>query len=173
MNTLRKNVLIALAALSLGGAAAGVQAQAPQAPQAPQAHAGHAGHAGMTPEQRQARMAEHFAKRQAALHEALKITPAQEPGFNAFVASMKPARHGDRAQWASLTAPERMAKRIAMMQARLDALNTFYSTLTPEQKKLMDQQAMRHHGGHGGHGWHGERGEHGWHRMQHGQKAQG
>jgi len=169
MNTLRKNVLIALAALSLGGAAAGAQAQA-QAPQAPQAHAGHAGHADMTPEQHQARMAERMAKRRAALHDALKITPAQEPAFNAFIASMKPAHHGDRAQWASMTAPERMAKGIAMMQARLDALNTFYSTLTPEQKKLMDQEAMRHHGEHG---WHGERGEHGWHRMQHGQKAQG
>jgi hypothetical protein len=168
MNTLRKNVLIALAALSLGGAAVGAQAQAKaQAPQAPQAHAGHAGHAAMTPEQRQARMAEHFAKRQAALHDALKITPAQEPAFNAFVASMKPAHHGDRAQWASLSAPERMAKRIAMMQARLDALNTFYSTLTPEQKKLMDQQAMH------GHGERGEHGEHGWHHMQHGEKAQG
>jgi hypothetical protein len=165
MNTLRKNVLIALAALSLGGAAAGVQAQAQAPAPAQHPHAAHAGHADMTPEQRQARMAEHFARRQAALHDALKITPAQEPAFNAFVASMKPARHGERAQWASLSAPERLAKRIAMMQARLDALNTFYSTLTPEQKKLMDQQAM--------HGEHGERGEHGWRRMQHGQKAQG
>lgn len=163
MNTIRKNVLIALAALSLGGAAAGAQAQA-QAPQAPQAHAGHAGHADMTPEQRQARMAEHFAKRQAALHDALKITPAQEPAFNAYVASMKHARHGDRAQWASLSAPERLSKAIATMQAHLAALNTFYSTLTPEQKKLMDQEAMQERG------WHGE---HGWHHMQHGQKAQG
>jgi hypothetical protein len=165
MNILRKHVLIALAALSLG-ATAGAQAQA-QAP-AQHPHAVHAGHADMTPEQRQARMAEHFAKRQARLHDALKITPAQEPAFNAFVASMKPAAgHGDRAQWASLTAPERMSKRIAMMQARLDALNTFYSTLTPEQKKLMDQHAMHQHGEHG------PRGEHGWRGMQHGQKAQG
>lgn len=173
MNTIRKNVLIALAALSLGGAAVGAQAQTPApapAQHALAAHAGHAGHADLTPEQRKARMAERSAKRQAALHDALKITPAQEPAFNAFAASMKPAMHGDRAQWAGLSAPERMSKHIAMMQARLDALNTFYSTLTPEQKKLMDQQAMRHHGEHGGRGG---RGEHGWHGMHHGEKAQG
>ena len=168
MNTLRKNVLIALAALSLGGAAVGAQAQA-QAP-AQHPHAAHADHAATTPEQRQARMAERFARRRAALHDALRITPAQEPAFNAFVASMKPARHGDRAQWAGLSAPERLSRHIAMMQARLDALNTFYSTLTPEQKKLMDRQAMHRHGEHGERG---ERGEHGWHHMHHGDKAQG
>jgi hypothetical protein len=155
MNTLRKNVLIAVAALGLGGAAlaAEVPAQAPQQ------------HQHLSREQRQARIDEFFARREAKLHDALKITPAQEPAFNAFVASMKPAPHGDRAQWANLTAPERMQKHIAMMQARLDALNTFYSTLTPEQKKLMDQQAMRHHGGDREHRWHGG--------MQHGEKAQG
>jgi periplasmic protein CpxP/Spy len=149
MNTLRKNVLIGLAALSLGSAA--FAADVPAQPRQPHEH-----HA-MTPEQRQARMADHIAKREAKLHEALKITPAQEPAWNAFVASMKPAHPGDRAQWASLSAPERMSKHIAMMQARLDALNTFYSTLSPEQKKLMDQHTMHHGGERGEHHWHGQK----------------
>lgn len=146
MNIVRKQLLIGLAALSLGGAA--FAAEAPAA--APQQHQQ------MTKEQRQARMAEHFARREAALHDALKITPAQEPAWNAFVASMKPAQREDHVQWSALTAPERMQKRIAMMQARLDALNTFYSTLSPEQKKVMDQQSM-HRRGHGEHRWHGEK----------------
>lgn len=167
MNTLRKNVLIGLAALSLGGAA--IAAEAPAQPPAPQARAGHH----LTPEQRQARMAEHFAKREAELHGALKLTPAQEPAWNAFVAATRPAprEHGDRAEWASLSAPARLQKmidiskqRTAMMESHLSALNTFYSTLSPEQKRLMDQHMMRDGDG---------RGEHRWHRMEHEKAAQG
>src|SRR5690242_13299953 len=104
MNSLRKNVLVALAALSLGGAA--FAAEAPVPAQAPQQHQH------MTKEQRQARMEQFFARRQAALHGALKITPAQEPAFNAFVASMKRDGHGERGQSAGLSAPERMQKHI-------------------------------------------------------------
>jgi protein CpxP len=158
MNTLRKNILIGLAALSMGAAAIGAQAQA----QAPDGRFGHAA----TQEQRQAKMAEHFAKRQAKLHDALKLTPAQEPAWNAFSAAIKPAPHaarGDRAAWASLPAPARMEKmiarskeRTAQMESHLAALNTFYAVLTPEQKKVLDEQAMRgHRGGHRGHDGHG------------------
>jgi Spy/CpxP family protein refolding chaperone len=122
----------------------------------------------MTPEQRQARMAEHFAKREAELHAALKLSPAQEPAWNAFVAATRPAphEHGDRAEWASLSAPARLQKmidmskqRTSMMEAHLSALNTFYSTLNPEQKRLMDQHTMHSDDGHGEHHWHGMRHE--------------
>jgi len=96
MNTYRKTILTAIAALSLGGAMIGAQAQS----QAPDAHP----KAQLTKEQRQARHAEFSAKREqmraqrvAKLHDELKITPAQENAWNAFVASMKPAhRAGDR-----------------------------------------------------------------------------
>jgi Spy/CpxP family protein refolding chaperone len=48
-------------------------------------------------------------------------------------------------------------ERTARMEQHLQALNTFYATLTPEQKKVFDQHAMQAMGGkHGGH-----RGHHG------------
>lgn len=170
MNTVRKNILIALAALSMGGAVVAAEQQAP-APQGQQRPA-------LTQEQHAARIAEHrakraehMAKRQAALHDALKLSAAQEPAWNSFVAAHKPGEHmqrPDRAQWAALPAPQRMEQmielhkqRTARMEARLAALNTFYATLSPEQKKVFDQQTMRHHGGR-----HGMRGGHRGHALQ-------
>ena len=185
MKTIGKNIVIVLAALGIAGASIGVQAQS-QAPAE-----GRHGHAlskeerqakraefrKLTPEQRQARMAEfkakraeHRAARHAKLHDALKLTPAQQPVWQAFVASMTPPLKGERAgqrlskeQRSALTAPQRMERRIAMqkqrtarMEARLSALNSLYATLTPEQRKVFDEQKRgrggRHHGGHGGHG---------------------
>lgn len=177
MNTLRKTLLTGLAALSLGGAMIGVQAQT----QAPDAHP----KAQLSKQERQARHAEFSAKREqmraqriAKLHDELKITPAQESAWNTFVASMKPAKragaeHDDRAAWAGLSAPQRAEKmierqkqRVASMEQRLAALNTFYSVLSPDQKKVFDEKAAQmqaHYGRHGGmHGWqHGgqQRGE--------------
>lgn len=171
MNTVRKNIVIALAALSMGGAvvAAEQQAQAPQGQQRP----------ALTQEQRAAKMAEHrakraehMAKRQAELHDALKLSASQEQAWASFVASHKPAermQRPDRAQWAGLSAPQRMEKMIEMhkqrtarMEERLAALNTFYATLSPEQKRVFDQQSMRHHG----RGQHGMHGGHRGHAMQ-------
>jgi Spy/CpxP family protein refolding chaperone len=160
MNILRKQILIGLAALSMGAAALGVQAQTQPAE-------GRHGHAA-TQEQRQAKMAEFMARRQAKLHDALKLTSAQEPAWNTFINAVKPQQRADRpdrAAWAALSAPARMEKMIALskertarMEQHLQALNTFYATLTPEQKKVFDQHAMRgmgQHFGHGGHGGHG------------------
>lgn len=180
MKTYRKHLLAALSALTLGAAAAGAYAQTAQtaqpaaaaAPQAGQAartgHAGHGQHQRMTPEQR----AQLRAQRIARLHDELKITPAQENAWKAFVASMQPpARQPhDRAAWANLTAPERMAKmidrqkqRTAALEQRQSALNTFYSVLNADQKKTFDDKAARFGHGHGRHG--------GW--RQHGDTAQG
>lgn len=171
MNTLRKTLLTGLAALSLGGAMLGAQAQTQtQAPDNhPKAH--------LSKEERQAKHAEFAAKRAqrvARLHDELKITPAQENAWNAFVASMKPAGRGEhqrfgenkdgRAAWANLSAPERAQKmierqkaRTVFMEQRLTALNSFYSVLSPEQKKVFDEKAARmqsrfgrHGGAHGG-----------------------
>ena len=121
-----------------------------------------------TPEQR----AQFRAQRIARLHDALKITPAQETAWNAFVASMQPParRQHDRAAWANLTAPERMAKMIDMQKQRTAALeqrqaslNTFYSVLSADQKKTFDEKAARFGHGHGMHrGW-----------QHHGNTAQG
>lgn len=162
MKNLRKHVLVALAALSLGGAAMAQQADT-QPAQGQRPH--------LTQEQRQARMAElrakraeHMAQRQQQLHDALKLSGAQEQAWNSFVASMKPAEREqhDRAAFANLPAPQRMQKmielskqRTARMESRLEALNSFYSTLNPDQKKVFDDHTRHFMGGHGGH--HGER----------------
>lgn len=184
MNTARKNIVIVLAAFGIAGASLGVQAQTA----APSAHHGQQGHAmskeqraamraefrAISPEQRQAKMAEFRAKRlemraarQARLAEALQLTPAQQPAWDAFVASMRPKQDGERAlvrltkqERAALSAPQRLERRIAMqkeriarMEARLQALNSLYGVLTPEQRKVFDEQQQRrgghHHGGHG------------------------
>ena len=188
MKTIGKNIVIVLAALGIAGASIGVQAQTQAAQD------GRHGHAmtkeerqakreqfrKLTPEQRQAKMAEfqakraeHRAARQAKLQDALKLTPAQQPVWQAFVASMTPPQKGERAgqrltkeQRAALTAPQRLERRIAMqkertarMEARLSALNSLYAALSPEQRKVFDEQQQRrggrHHRGHGGHGGHG------------------
>jgi protein CpxP len=186
MNTIRKNIVIALAAIGIAASSVGVQAQS-QAPaegrhghamSKEQRQAKRAEFAALSPEQRQARMAEFKAKRgerhaarQARLAESLKLTPAQQPVWQAFVASMTPVQKGERGgqrmtkeQRAALTAPQKLERRIAMqkqrtarMEARLSALNSLYAALTPEQRKVFDAQQQgrrggRHHGGHGGHG---------------------
>ena len=166
MNTLRKTLLTGLAALSLGGAMLGAQAQTQ--PQNQTQASEHGRKAAPTKEERQARHAEFEAKRAqriARLHDELKITPAQENAWNTFVASMKPVQraggeHGDRASWAGLTAPQRAEKMLAMQKARtaameqhVAAMNSFYSVLSPEQKKVFDDKAahMQHRfGRHGG-----------------------
>lgn len=175
MNTLRKNVLIALAALSLGGTALAVEQQAIQNPQQRPALTQEQRDAKIAERQakraeRHAKMAERRAKRQQELHAALKLSASQEQAWTAFVASTKPAEHakrGDRrAEFAKLTAPQRMEKmierqkeRTAKMESRLAAIKTFYAVLTPEQQKVFDQKAMRGHRFHrGGHGHGGHRG---------------
>ena len=99
MNTLRKNVLIALTVLGMGTTAVAVQAQnaAPEARH---------GWASASPQERAAKMAEHFAKRQAKLHDALQLSGGQESAWAAYQASIRPdgsmmAAMGDRKAWAA------------------------------------------------------------------------
>ena len=152
MNTLRKNILIGLTVLGMGSVGL-VQAQDQSPAPAPEGRQAHA----VSQEQRQANRTEHFAKRQAKLHDALKLTAAQEPAWNTYQAAIKQApmaMQGDRAAWAGLSAPARMEKMIALskqhtaaMESHLAALNTFYAVLTPEQKKVFDAQTKGgHHG---------------------------
>ena len=160
MKTYRKHLIAALSALTLGACALGAHAQTADQATTPQArHGAHAQHQKLTPEQR----AQFRAQRIAKLHDELKITPAQENAWKAFVASMQPParQQHDRAAWANLTAPERMAKMIARQKQRTAALeqrqaslNTFYSVLSADQKKTFDEKAAHFGRGHGGrHGW--------------------
>lgn len=75
MNTLRKQLLIALTVVGMGSAAA-VQAQTA----APEGRYGHAAHQ----QERIEKWGEHAAKREAKLHDALKLSAEQEPAWNAY-----------------------------------------------------------------------------------------
>ena len=143
MNTLRKSIIIGLTVLGLGSTTLAVQAHDVKA------HA--AKH-----EQMQVKRGERAAAHQQKLHATLKLTPAQEAAWSTYTAAIKPAARGERAErgaWKALPAPERMAKRVemakqrvAMMETRLGATSTFYAALTPEQKKLFDENS-KHRGG--------------------------
>jgi protein CpxP len=148
MRNFKTTLLIGLATLSLGAAIAPAQAQTAE---------GRHTHAARL-EKMQANHAARFTEHMAKLHDALKLTPAQEPAWTTFMAAMTPAAHAtvDRAALANLSAPERMEKHIAMaktriaaMEAHLGALKTFYATLTAEQKKTFDDNAKA--AGHGQH----------------------
>lgn len=139
MHTLRKNILIALTALGLAGASLG-------------AHANDGAGRHADGEQRPARMAEMHSRHMAKLHELLKLTAQQEPAWATYQAALAPATtpaHPDHAAMAKLPAPERLARmidfskqRTATMETHLAALNTFYATLTAEQKALFDDHVM-------------------------------
>lgn len=104
-------------------------------------------------EQRAGRVEQH----QKTLHDALKLTPDQEPAWQNFTRSMQgPTRsdHPDRDAWSKLTTPERAEKMLDLAKQRQErmaehvaALKTFYAVLTPEQKKIFDEQHFGPRGG--------------------------
>lgn len=153
MTTLRKRLLIGLVAVGLGtGSFAAIAGKPDCGPMGgPMAYGGH-GWGGE-------RMKERMEKRAAELRDKLKLAPAQEGAWNAYIARMKPAdmpARPDRAEMAKLTAPERMEKMHALMkerdkhmEVRIAATKEFYAQLTPEQRKVFDEQFP---GGPGRHG---------------------
>lgn len=98
----------------------------------------------------------------------LRLTPQQEPLWQAFAEKAKgeagKGRQAFQAQVAGeqLSAPERMAQRQVVMQEHLNALTAvnesfgrLYAVLTPEQKTTADQFAARMGQGMGRHGGRG------------------
>lgn len=160
--------LLAAAVIAAAGFGALAQAQSPAAPGA----TGHPDAARI--EQFRARMQQRMAERLGELKQKLAITPAQEGSWTAWTTALQPTPHQrpDRAQFQSLTTPERIdqmralrAQREAEMDRRMDATKTFYGALSAEQKKVFDAESMRflarggrHHGHHGHHGWDRQRG---------------
>lgn len=154
MNTLRKSFIIGLTVLGMGTAS--LAAQADDAPTGAAGmhdmhdmHAMHDEGAGKPAEH----MGEYHAKHQAMLHSKLKLSAAQEPAWNAFVAATAPPpaprMHPDHAAMAKMTAPERLEQwitfskeHVTMQENHLVALKTFYATLTPAQKKIFDDNMM-------------------------------
>lgn len=116
--------------------------------------------------------AEHYreamARRQAALHDKLKLTGSQEAAWKTYTEAIRPPQaegqpgRANRADWEKLSAPERMEKMLSMMKARearmtthLAAMKTFYATLSPLQQQVFnDNVGGRMHARHGdrGHG---------------------
>jgi Spy/CpxP family protein refolding chaperone len=109
-----------------------------------------------------AKMQAWMDKRNVELKAKLKITPAQESAWTTYTAAMKPpvdlmANRPDRAELDKLSTPERIDKMKALrtqhmtdmntaMDKRGEATKAFYATLTPEQQKVFDTSATRHHG---------------------------
>ena len=169
MNRLKKNVVIGMTVLGIALGAGStfaapdsqVQASGPQDKPA-RMHKQH--------KHDPAKFKEHMEKRQAELHDKLKLTANQEPAWKAFTASMAPAERGqaqrpDRAEWEKLSAPERMEKMLERSKQRQDAMATrltavkkFYAQLTPEQQTVFnDSFAKPQRFGHHGHRGHHER----------------
>lgn len=143
MNHFKKSLLIGLAMLSFGAA------------QAQTAEGRHSHTARM--EKMQADHSQRFTERMNKLHDALKLTSAQEPAWTTYVAAVTPAADAhpaaDRAANAALSAPERADKHLAMakahmatMEAHVAAMKTFYGTLTADQKKTFDTAMASAHG---------------------------
>jgi hypothetical protein len=165
MNKFHQSVLIGMTVFGLGAGAVSAQADTGADQQKAPAATWQGGHG----KQRDpAKFREHMEKRINELHDKLKLSASQEPAWKTYIAAMQPQQRPqrpDRAEWAKLSAPERMEKalgrmkdREAQMADRLAATKTFYATLTPEQQKVFnDNSRMGPHGGHGRH--HGQRGE--------------
>lgn len=142
-----KQTLLAVVLTSCCGIS--VVALAQTAPDAPPLPHHPMGESGKNPEQ----MKERLARHQAELHDALKITAAQEPAWKAFIQSVTPKALPPREDFKELdklTTPQRMEKMLEKMkehqsqlQERLVATKTFYATLSPEQQKIFDESHRR------------------------------
>lgn len=157
MNTLRKSILIGFTVL--GMAAAHAQEAKPMA----KPHDAHP-----SKEQMQAKMAEMYAKRQARLHDLLKLTTQQESAWANYQAAIKPAaldgKRPEHKPFNKLSSPERLTlaldmtkQREAALETRLKAVTAFYAQLNPAQQTLFDEHSF------GGErdGFRGRRGHHG------------
>lgn len=157
MNILRKSILIGFTVL--GMAAAHAEDAQPAA---------HQHDARPSKEQMQARMADLYAKRQARLHDLLKLTTQQESAWATYQAAIKPAaldgNRPERQDLRKLSAPQRLnlaldmtRKREALLETRVKAVSAFYAQLNPAQQTLFDE--------HGLGGEHGRRGQ--WQQRPH------
>ena len=106
-----------------------------------------------------ARMQAWMDKRNADLKARLKLTTAQEGAWTTYTGAMKPPadvmfKRMDRTELDKLPTPERIDKMKSLrtqqmndMSAAMDkhgeATKAFYATLTPEQQKVFDSNAMR------------------------------
>jgi protein CpxP len=149
MNTLRKSLVIAIATIGLGTMAVAAPTLVAQAPATSSASGQHGD-----------KFAERMAKRQAALHDKLALTPSQEGAWQLFTTRMQatfPTRT-DAGSAKALTAPERAERKAAFLlvaqqraASRVQPIKEFYAVLSPEQQKTFDSQFQGRHHHHGHH----------------------
>ena len=99
---------------------------------------------------------EFIAKRNAQLHDKLKLSASQEVNWATYTEKTKLSEPMDKQQWeelAKLPTPERLDRILALktehlkkFEARNQAVKAFYSTLTSDQKTIFD--ASFHHPSH-------------------------
>ena len=146
MNSFQKSLVIAAAALGVGTAALA----ASDSDKASTGGGSHWGAFGSHGE----KSAERMAKRQAALHDKLGLSPAQEAAWKTFTDKLQataPARP-EGASTVTMTAPERADRMVTFLQtaqqhavARAQAVKEFYVVLSPEQQKIYDSQFQGRH----------------------------
>lgn len=159
MKTSMKRLFIATATITTLGVAGLALAQQGPGPGSPKGDCemGHGERGGKMGERMSMRMQE----RQTQLKTALKLNASQEAAWNQYQQAMKPpagpAQRPDPAEWAKLTTPQRLEKMQALhaerqkeMGTRVQAVQQFYATLTPEQQKVFDQMESQGHRRHGG-----------------------
>ncbi len=167
MLTLKRHVIAGLTVAGIALSAMTAHAQVPE----------HGPEGGKPSAEQIAKFEQHRVKRQAELHDKLKITAAQESAWQAFIAKSTPTfAPGDKPvrlskdEWQKLSAPARIEHRLegmkraeAHLSAQLDATKTFYATLTPEQQKIFDQDVaqMEKHEFREGHRFGHQEGKHG------------
>ncbi len=110
------------------------------------------GYGPMGSERMQGMRADRMKQHQQRLHDALKLNPDQEKAWAKFQESHPFAKDGQRpsrAELDKLSAPERAEKMLELqkqhqevMSKHVAAMKEFYGQLTPEQKKVFDQQQM-------------------------------
>jgi protein CpxP len=100
------------------------------------------------------KFAERIEKRQAELHDKLKLSSEQENAWKTFHEKMKPAERRNRpdsSKLSALHAPERLEQMLSMMKEhesrmaeRVVTVKEFYAVLSSEQQKLFDDQFSQH-----------------------------
>jgi periplasmic protein CpxP/Spy len=99
------------------------------------------------------RMEQMRERRQAALHDKLKLSSEQEKAWQTFVArgrELRPKERHEPLEFAGLTAPQRMEKMLERMHERegrmekmQGALKEFYAVLTPQQQQIFNDAMPR------------------------------
>jgi hypothetical protein len=174
MKSIFKPVLVAVL-LAGAGFVAVTQVQAAGEPGGmfPGMHGGAGHHMGSSDQMNPAKIQARHNKHMAALKAKLKLSATQESAWTTFTAAMQPpakamGQRPDMTELSKLPTPERIDKMKALhaehmtamnaeMNQRGDAAKSFYATLSEDQKKVFDAEAMPrmgrggrsggHHGG--------------------------